>query len=52
VYARPMTTAGFHETSGECFYDIGLPEKSGIAGTVTVVPSKSGLDLFLSKPEA
>jgi glutaminase len=42
-----MTTAGLYETSGDWFYDIGLPGKSGIGGgIVTVAPGKGGLGTF------
>lgn len=42
-----MITAGLYETSGDWFYDIGLPGKSGIGGgIVTVSPGKAGLGTF------
>jgi glutaminase len=42
-----MVTAGFYESSGEWFYDTGLPGKSGIGGgIVTVSPGKGGLGVF------
>lgn len=42
-----MITAGLYETSGEWFYDLGLPGKSGIGGgIVTVSPGKGGLGTF------
>ncbi|MGZ9082783.1 MAG: glutaminase A [Rhodoplanes sp.] len=42
-----MATAGLYETSGDWFYDIGLPGKSGIGGgIVTVSPGKGGLGTF------
>jgi glutaminase len=42
-----MTTAGLYETSGDWLYDIGLPGKSGIGGSiVTVSPGKGGLGTF------
>lgn len=42
-----MITAGLYETSGDWFYDIGLPGKSGIGGgIVTVSPGKGGLGTF------
>jgi glutaminase len=42
-----MATAGLYETSGDWFYDIGLPGKSGIGGgIVTVSPGKCGVGTF------
>jgi len=42
-----MATAGLYETSGDWLYDIGLPGKSGIGGSiVTVSPGKGGLGTF------
>ena len=45
-----MTTAALYETSGDWFFDIGLPGKSGIGGgIVTVSPGKGGLGTFASR---
>jgi glutaminase len=42
-----MVTAGLYETSGDWFYEIGLPGKSGIGGgIVTVSPGKGGIGTF------
>jgi glutaminase len=42
-----MVTAGMYETSGDWFFDTGLPAKSGIGGgIVTVAPGKGGLATF------
>lgn len=42
-----MTTAGLYENSGDWFYDVGLPGKSGIGGgIVTVSPGKGGLGTY------
>jgi len=45
-----MVTAGMYETSGDWFYDVGLPGKSGIGGgIVTVSPGKGGLGTFATR---
>ncbi len=42
-----MIVAGLYETSGDWFYDVGLPGKSGIGGgIVTASPGKGGLGTF------
>jgi glutaminase len=42
-----MVTAGLYETSGDWFFDSGLPGKSGISGgIVNVSPGKGGLGTF------
>jgi glutaminase len=42
-----MVTAGLYETSGDWFFDTGLPGKSGISGgIVNVSPGKGGLGTF------
>ena len=42
-----MTTAGLYENSGDWFYDVGLPGKSGIGGgIVTVFPGKGAFGTF------
>jgi glutaminase len=48
-----MVTAGFYETSGNWFYETGLPGKSGIGGgIVTVSPGKGGLGVFAPRLDA
>ena len=48
-----MVTAGLYETSGEWFYETGLPGKSGIGGgIVTVSPGKGGLGVFAPRLDA
>lgn len=42
-----MVTAGLYETSGDWFYEVGLPGKSGIGGgIVTISPGKGGMGTF------
>ena len=42
-----MVVAGLYESSGDWFYRVGLPAKSGIGGgIVTVSPGKGGLGTF------
>lgn len=42
-----MITAGLYESSGDWFYQVGLPGKSGIGGgIVTVSPGKAGLGSY------
>src|SRR6185295_9113157 len=42
-----MLTAGMYESSGDWLYDVGLPAKSGIGGSiVTVSPGKGGMGTF------
>ncbi|WCB96313.1 Glutaminase 1 [Baekduia alba] len=48
-----MVTAGLYETSGDWFYDVGLPAKSGIGGgLVTVSPGKGGMGTFAPRLDA
>ena len=42
-----MIIAGLYESSGDWFYRVGLPGKSGIGGgIVTVSPGKAGLGSY------
>jgi len=42
-----LATAGLYELSGEWLYEIGLPGKSGVSGSIfTVAPGKGGLGVF------
>ena len=42
-----MVTAGLYENSGDWFYEVGLPGKSGIGGgIVTISPGKGGMGTF------
>ena len=42
-----LITAGLYESSGDWFYGVGLPGKSGIGGgIVTVSPGKAGLGSY------